>query len=80
MTVAGHYPEPFDTGAQRPKGGVELDINTSRHPLLPIVYVLDSLAVGFSVLTIHLNCLEGCKTQISGSHTWDSDSVGRECD
>lgn len=66
MTVAGNYPGPFDTGAQRPKGGLELGIDTSSDPLLPIVYVLDSLAVGFSILTIHLNCLEGCKTQISG--------------
>lgn len=48
-----------------------MDIDTSSDPLLHMVYVLDSLAVGLSIINICLNCLGECKTQISGSLPWD---------
>lgn len=79
MKVAGNYPRPCDTGAQQHKGGRESDNNILNDPLLHIVHNLDSLALGFSIISIHRNCLESSKTQGSGSHTWVSKAVGLEC-
>lgn len=54
-----NYPGPWDTGAQEPKGVLGLDTSTVSGPLLDIVCNPNSLTLGFSVIRIHWNCLEG---------------------